>query len=138
MQLLMNLAGFPKVGAACKVAWGLDETLTNNRDAKGVFPPESCLPISFLTPEGPEELSILHPEIFENLTAGKIDDKGQAGDLGPLFSARFIEIKFLLLIYSRWNTFLLLVERMFQHRTGQCRGSRRTSSWILGIEQGIV
>ena len=96
MQLLMNLAGFPKVGGTCKVAWGSDETLTNNRDAKGVFPPESCLPISFLTPEGPEELSILHPEIFENLTAGKIDDKSQAGDLGPLFSAHFIEIKVLI------------------------------------------
>jgi hypothetical protein len=54
----------------------------DNRDAKGVFLPESCLPISFPIPEGLEELSILYPEIFENLTGDKIDDKSKAGGFG--------------------------------------------------------
>jgi hypothetical protein len=36
----------------------------------------------FLTPEGLEELSILHPEIFGNLTVDKIDEKNKAGGFG--------------------------------------------------------
>jgi hypothetical protein len=46
------------------------------------FLPESCLPIWFLTREGLEELSILHPEIFGNLTVDKIDEKNKAGGFG--------------------------------------------------------
>jgi hypothetical protein len=54
----------------------------DTREAKGVFLPEDCPPILFFTIIGLEQLCILHPEIFENITTDKIDDKSKAGGFG--------------------------------------------------------
>jgi len=54
----------------------------DTREAKGVFLPEDCPPILFFTIEGLEQLCILHPEVFENITNNKIDDKSKAGAFG--------------------------------------------------------
>lgn len=54
----------------------------DTRGARGVFLWEDCLPVLFFKLEGLGCLYELHPEIFENITTDKIDNKSKAGGFG--------------------------------------------------------
>lgn len=54
----------------------------DTREAKGDFLPEDCPPILCFTRKGIKKLCTLHPDIFENITKDKVDDKSKAGGFG--------------------------------------------------------
>jgi hypothetical protein len=56
----------------------------NTQKARGVFLPRDCPPILPFTSLGIERLSVMHPEIFEDITTEKIDDKSKSGGLAKL------------------------------------------------------